>query len=281
MTGGNSGLTVLTADWTAAMAALEPMLWDVFAPVGLVDTTIQASIFAWIKDLRNNGNKVFLIIGSATGEVLATAKTNAATFNHEGVAYVWPGVTQDKAYKVGTVLSGANFVGRIAGLIASKGTEKSLTFATLTGVTALEKTPTNSEVKSGLTAGLLMLTSDGAGTFRVEYGINTLTTLSGTQSRQFKKIRIIRILDLVFNTLTQNLTQQYLGDIENDQDGQKTVMAAVLSFLSSMSASRYLRPDYTVEVDTGQPVIGDSLFLKIGVKPVDSVDFIYLSINVG
>lgn len=276
LTGGNSGLTVLTADYTLAMAALEPLKWDVFAPVGLTDSTIQASLFAWIVALRANGQRVFLVLGANTGDTIVTSIANAALFNNEGVVWLAWGVTDQE----GVVRKGADFIGRIAGMIAAFGTDISLTFEPVSGIRAVELTPTNAQVKSGLVGGLLMITDIGTGTFHVEQGINTLTTLGAQQTTQFKKIRVVRILDLIFNALTGGLAGTFIGQIANDTDGQASVISSIAAFLETLSAARYIKPLFTVALDPAYPSVGDKLFLLIGVKPVDSIDYIYTSLTV-
>lgn len=276
MTGGDSALTLLSADWVAATAAFEPQSWNVFGAVGLTDPTIQQTIFSWIKDLRNNGQKVMAVFGANTGESLATAITNAATFNHEGVIYLAWGVTDVD----GVVRKGADYVGRVAGDEAAKGTEVSLTFQPVTGVRAIEQTPSNASVKSGIVGGLLMITGDGEGGFHYEKGINTLTTLTGTQTTQFKKIRIVRVLDMIFSALTVGLTGLFIGQMENDTDGQASVIASISAFMETLAAGNYIKPDFTVTLDPANPSVGDRLYLLIAVKPVDSIDYIYTSITV-
>lgn len=276
LTGGNSDLTLLTADWTQALAALEPYNFDVFAPVGIVDPTLQATIFAWIKDQRNSGHKIYGVFGADTGESITTAITRAATFNHEGVAYLAWGVTDAE----GVVRRAADFTSRIAGLIASKGTDVSLTFQPVTGILGIESSPANASVKSGLIGGLLMITSDGVGHFRIEQGINTLTTLTGTQTTAFKKIRVVRVLDVIFNALIGGLTGTFIGQVENDEDGQASIIASISAFLETLSAARYIKPEYTIVLDPAFTSVGDKLFLLIGIKPIDSIDYIYTSIVV-
>ncbi len=276
-TGGNSGLVALAADWTGAMAALEPYAFDVFAPQALVDTTIWTSIVSWVTGLRSNGNRIMLVLGSATAETVATAKTNATTYgNYEGIAYVYPGVTDIN----GVVRTGAEFVSRIAGLIAAHSLDKGLTFEPITNITALGYMATNAEVKSLLTSGVMVLTSDGRGGFRIEKGINTLTTLSATQSAIYKKIRIIRILDTINNSIASATQTSFIGNIENTPAGQSGVIAAIKAFLDTLYSGGYIQTGFTVTLDPANPSTGDKMFVLVGVQPVDTIDYVYLTVAV-
>lgn len=279
MTGGNSGQAFIAGDLTAAQAALEPLVWDVFSAAGIVTGSMLTSLSAWITGLRNLGQKEVLVLGSALAESQATAVANAATYgNNEGVVYTWPGVFDD----AGVARSGADFASRIAGLVASKATNNSLTHATLPFVTKLEYLATNAEVKAALTGGVLTLTGNGAGGFQVEKGITTLTTLAtvNPQPITFKKIRVVRICDSIINAISQAANVSYIGSVLNNEAGQNVVLGAIKAFLDSLTRQGMVKGDFTVVLDPGNPSTADRMFVLATVTPVDTIDFIYLTISV-
>lgn len=278
MTGGNSGLAVLAGDYTVAQAALEPLVWDTFAAAGVTSAPILASIAAWIKGLRDTGEKVMLVLGSALGESQATAVTNALIYNHEGVVYVWPGVVDD----AGVTRSGAEFSSRIAGLIAAKGTASgSLTHTTLSYIQKLEYLATNSEIKAALAGGVLTLSGNGAGGFQVEKGITTLTTPGTTVPTTFRKIRIVRITDSIVNAINQAANSSYIGTTLNNEVGQQLVLNAIKAYLDTLIAGGVVKPGYTVGLDPGFTSTADRMYVLIGVTPVDTVDYIFLTASIG
>lgn len=274
--GGNSGTAVTGAEYTAAMNALEPNAFDTFAAQGVTDTAIWTSLKSWATGLRTAGQRFMLVLGGAAAETLATAKTNASTYgNHEGVVYVWPGVTDHN----NVARSGAEFAGRVAALIARYGIEESLTHEPVTDIKAVASAPTNADVKSGLASGLFMITGDGRGSFRVEKGINTLTTLGANQTAQNKKIRVVRILDAINNDLTNSATS-FIGIIENNATGRGSVVAAIKAYLDTLVQAGLIEDDFTVEEDPGNPATGDRMYVLLGIKPVDTIDYVYLTVSV-
>lgn len=276
MTGGNSGTVITSTETTAAQNALEPYFFDTFAVAGITDTTTWTAFKSWVVGMRDAGKRVTLVIGGAAAESLATAKTNANTYgNHEGVVYWWPGVTDQN----GIARSGAEFTGRIAGLIARYGTDESITHETITDIRAVAAQPTNSEIKSAIAAGVMLGTSDGRGGFQVEKAINTLTSLSVSQTAQNKKVRITRILDSIVNDLTDS-AKNFIGVIENNVAGRGSVISAIKAYLDTLVQSGLINTGFTVDEDPGNPATGDRMFVLIGVQPIDTVDYVYLTISV-
>ncbi len=279
MTGGNSGLSVLTGDYTGAMAALEPLVWDTFPAAAITNGSILASIAAWIKGLRDTGQKVMLVLGSATSESQATAVANTLTYgNHEGVVYVWPGVVDTD----GVAHNGAEFSSHIAGIIAAKGTAQgSLTHASLAYIKSLEYLGSNAEVKAAIAGGVLTLVGDGRGGYQTEKGITTLTTVGSTVPATFKKIRIVRITDSIVNAVNQAANESFIGNTLNNEVGQQLVINAIKAYLDSLHDGGVVKTGYTVTLDPAFTTTADRMFVLIGVTPVDTVDYIYLTATIG
>lgn len=277
MTGGNSGLSILAADWVGFENALEPLKWDIVAANALTDAGMLATFFSWIKSLRDTGSKVMGVIGGGTAETLATAKTNASsTYNHEGVVYLWPGVVD----AAGVARNGSEFTPRIAGMIAAKGISVSMTFAPVTNLTSVASTPSHAEIEAALGAGVLLITTDGKGGFRIERGITTLVTPPAGLSIVWKKIRVVRILDTLYNSINQAAQGSFIGTIPNNEDGQAAIIAAVSSFIEDLANRGLLSSDFSVKLDTANPSTGDKIFLAITIKPIDAVEYIFLTIAV-
>ncbi len=276
LTGGNSGQSFIAGDLTAAIAALEPLVWDVFSSAGITSGSMLTTLSSWIVGLRNVGQKVMFSVGSIVGESQVTAVANAITYgNSEGVVYTWPGVVDD----AGTTRGGIEFASRTAGLVASKAIANSLTHASLPYITKLEYLATNAEVKAALTGGILTLTGDGRGGFQVEKGITTLTTLT-TQPVSFRKIRVVRICDIIINAIAQAANQSYIGNVLNNEVGQNTVINAIKAYLDSLARQGTVKGDFTVVIDPGNPPVSDRMYVLLVVTPVDTADYIYLTIIV-
>jgi hypothetical protein len=277
MTGGNSGLVVTGTELSSAMTALEPMVWDTFSGASITTGSMLTSLSSWILGLRAAGQKVMLVIGSNTAETQATAVANALTYgNSEGVIYVWPGIVDD----ANITRTGAEFASRVAGLVASKATNNSLTHAPLSYVTGLAYLPANAEVKAALAGGLLTISGDGRGGYQVEKGITTLTTPSTTTPQGFRKIRIVRICDSIINAVSQATNQSYIGSTLNNEVGQQVVLGAIKAFLDQLVRQNQIKSDFTVALDPAFTATADRMYVLASITPVDTTDYIYLTINV-
>jgi hypothetical protein len=274
LSGGDSGLTVLAADYTAAQSLLEGEEFSCVVQDDDTTTSNQDAAAAWQATRRADGQRFILCMGSATSASLATAITRAQAQDDEGVVYVFPGFTdeQDVAY------SGQEAAARVAGLIAGRGFTKSITFAEVTNAATVEDNLTGTEVEQALEAGIAPITSDGR-KVRVERGRNTLTTYTATKGKVFSKIRTVYTLDRLLDALGQGL-RAYVGEVTNDEEGRKSILGAVESFIDQFVQARAIKPEYSVELDPSNPPTSDEVFLKIGLTPLDSVEMIFATIYV-
>jgi hypothetical protein len=274
LAGGDSGDSVVAGDYTAAQALAIQESFDVIVMDDEDDETIQDAAVAWAQDARVEGSRFILVMGSAAGMSLEDAMARARSIDHEGVVYVYPGFEDAD----GVSYTGQEAAARVAGLIAAAGISRSITFAPIIGGVEVERRLTNSEVREALTAGLTTLVYDGQ-QVSVEKGINTLTTITDEKPLSFSRIRTIVVLDAVQNGLAAGL-RGLVGQVNNDDDGRATILGAAQSFLDQLIQGRALKPGAFVELDPEMEQIGDSIFLRVGVTPLDSIEKVFVTVYV-
>lgn len=286
MTGGNSGTSITATEFTEAMAALEVLDWNLLVPSDTVNTSIQTSVRAYVARLRDEGKKVIAVMGgqsvagmsaASVATEFGTMKTNAQSAsiaNHEGVVMVFPGIVDEQT---GTALSGAQTAARVAGLIGRAGFNSSITKQT-TGATEVTARLTNADIKSGLQAGLLLVTMEGDSAL-VEQGINTLTTFTATKSRDFRKIRVIRALDAVAQTINTSLSTSAIGVTSNDEAGRSWATSLVRQALELFQQAGAIESGFTVAI-SDVPADSDELYIDISVTPIDSIEKVFITARV-
>lgn len=286
MAGGNSGSSVTATEFTEAMAALEVLDWNLLVPSDTVNTSIQTSVRAYVARLRDEGKKVIAVMGGQSVAGMSAAsvatefgamKTNAqsaAIANHEGVVMVFPGIIDEQT---GTALSGAQTAARVAGLIGRAGFNSSITKQSI-GASEVTARLTNADVKSGLQAGLLLITMEGD-TALVEQGINTLTTFTATKSRDFRKIRVVRALDAVAQTINTSLSASAVGVTSNDAAGRSWVTSLVRQALELFQQAGAIESGFTVAI-SDVAADSDELYLDISVTPIDSIEKVFITARV-
>jgi Phage tail sheath C-terminal domain/Phage tail sheath protein subtilisin-like domain len=288
MAGGGDGAALVTADYSAAMTALEAFQFDTFT-VDVTETDlsgITATIDAWILNQRNYGKRVFWVMGSSLGETAATAQANAILRNKEYVSYVWPGVKQLNYAGAQVTYRGAAFAAQLAGMKASLGYGTGFTNRLLVNVIDLETRPLNAVATINITAGVLTLIVDSDQKPKMDKGITTLTNVSTAYPGKvlpasFKKVSIVNTIDALANSITISANENYVGMVPNDDLGQKSLMSVTRDFLQWLAGQRGIKGGYTVDLDPGNPSVGDRVFLILGVTPIDTMDFIYFTVVIG
>lgn len=141
LTGGNDGLVLTGADWTAAIAQFEFFDFAVFAPYDLpwaqgvgaqsIRDTI-AAIVAWRDQQEAQGHRFMVAVGGALDELPADAIARAQSLSNPSVITVGgPGFNDDQF----GALSSSQLAPRIAGIRAQRGESMSMDMARLAGGT--------------------------------------------------------------------------------------------------------------------------------------------------
>jgi hypothetical protein len=261
---GTNGI-VINSDYTEFLSACETQLFNVVAyPVS--DPTLKVSFATWVKKLREDEGKK--IVG-------VLADYNA---DYEGIINVKNGVILND----GTALDALGAVPWVAGATAGASMVQSLTYSAYEGAVDANPRLSNLGYINGLLAGQFVFQFDGEKT-KVEQDINSLHTYDQTKNQRFSKNRVIRVLDNIANDLLRTFSDSYVGKIDNNADGQALLKQAVvdgyLETLQTAKAIQNLDKDNDFIIDTKKSV-GDEVWAKVGVQPVDSMEKFYFDVVV-
>lgn len=287
--GGSNGSAPVMQDYVNLLAtiALEADEWDVFtADVKNSDLAgIEATFSTWFKDLRNEGYRCAMILGSGLAETAATAEATAAGINQEGVQYVFPGVQQvDSA---GNLLTkrGSAFAAQIAGIRASLPLGQGMTYYPVQEVLSLEAKSKGSTIDLLIKNGVTVLGKAGQ-SYHVVKGVTTLVTpglaMDGNPIPQgFKKVSIVNTCDAIAAAIELAARTNYIGKVPNDTDGQQAIIGVVRDFLRVMAGQRAIRNNYTVGLSERAESEGERLYLDMVITVVDTIDVILMTVKVG
>jgi len=279
MASGVNGGALVVGDYDTALAIIELEDFSTLA----INTVISAELTAietWVKTtMRDKGKKIIWVTGSTASDALAAAQADAQGFNHEGIVYVFPGFKYNDFLGVEQTAQGAKASARIAGMLAGKDLNESITFSTLPRINDVEIRLSNQDVSDALAAGIMPLVWDGS-KLKVERGLNTLSTPGTNQSEQFKKVHIVRILDSINNVLRKAATDKIIGKFLNNNDGQKAVLALFGNFLDGLGSRGIIDPTFTLELDTQNPSIADRIFVTLKVRPIDAIEYVFMTVEI-
>jgi len=234
-------------------------VWDIEVPTGE-----NANTKTWLE--RNiDEKKLFMYVtgGSATDDAdPAIGDARSVAMNHDNIVNLTVGGTVGA-----TTYSSGQYASYIAGAIAGSAINRSLTYAQVP-LDDVNRRYRNSEVVTALGKGSFLLVHDGE-KVKVESAITT----SGL------KVRSARSRIAIATDIEKTARDNYIGRINNDEDGQFALISAIKAYLETLEDNGVLT-DIVVALDTVRPSVGDQVFLAISYRELDSMERIFLTIEV-
>ena len=225
LTEGNDGASLSAAEWEEALAALEKEDISIFAPFNLTTAEIVAMVYTWTLTQAENQTPVTTVLGVGT-ENLSEAITKAEAVRSEHVIRIAGGEFFDSFLdqKVTT----AQLAPRIAGILAGRGEESSLTFASVAGLqqvgsVAIATDETAAAANQGLTVFRRCSRDDAE--LMIAKGVTTFIEQTNPDKpyELFSDPRIVRVGDLFLRRMKEWGDENIVGPTRVIE----TTMAAV------------------------------------------------------
>jgi hypothetical protein len=255
--GGDDGSTLTLTEWSEALSGLEFKDFGLFAPFNLVDATIRAAVFAWVVQQAVEMRPVMAVFGGPAGEDLAGAITRTGTIRDEHVISVGVGTYYDDT--LAKSVSTAQLAPRFAGVLASRGETRALTFADLAGLRPVGGTgPTTTELRPAADNGVTVLrqTSDPNSEVRVARGVTTFINPSfpGKPYDIFREPRHVRIMDNFIRNMKLWADANVIGDLTVTDDTRAAVRGHGQGMIDDLMTRNLILPA-TPELGVEAPFI--------------------------
>ena len=263
--GGTNGDS--TSDYLSVyFSRLLDTAWNTMA-VPTNDVTIHLAVINFIKSMRDNEGKY-------VQAVLPNADTTSA--DYEGIINSVNGVVLSN----GTNVSVTDFVAWVAGATAGARNIDSLTGKVVDDAVSIVNALNNDQIVEGLQTGKFILSRNQNGSIKVEKDINSLHTFTAEKSYTFSKNRVIREIDEIGSTVENIWETTYLGKVSNNEDGRTLFKSSIIDYLSSLQTIGAISDfdSESVVVEAGDDV--DSVLASIAVKPIDSMELLYMTVNI-
>ena len=177
-----------------------------------------------------------------------------------------------------TEYSSAEYTPYIAGMVVGGPLNQGITYSS-TNLNAVNVRLTPSETETALKAGSLVLTDNEDGAIVIERAI---TTNVGDLTTGSNKIRKVRTNMTIVSDVTLTANANWIGKINNNPDGQASVIAGIKAYLDQLASSEVIHPEpVEVTLDPNYASIDDKIYLAIRYIEVDSAEEIYLTIKAG
>ncbi|RCX13261.1 tail sheath protein [Anaerobacterium chartisolvens] len=241
-----------STDYTGALSALETRRFDYLAVPG-IDAAGAAVVAGWVKDLRDEKDiKVKAVLPDTAAD--SEGIINFATGNIEVGA---------KTY------SASMYTARIAGLLAGTPLNISATFWPLPEVTDIPRL-TKSQYDEAIGVGKLVLYHDGE-KVKIARAVNSLVTTTSDKGEDFKKIKMVDIMDMRHDDIKKTVEDSYIGKYPNSYDNKLLLVNAIKAYDEGMANDGLLDPAFNNE--TGIDMQAQKEYLEgIGVNTSDMSD---------
>lgn len=263
---GTNGSTIVNL-YTTYFAKLKDEKWNTLAVTSTTSTDITLAK-TFIQQMRDEEGKY-------VQAVVSNADTSVA--NYEGIINVVNGVVLNDNTSVAANI----FTCWVAGASAGAYITDSLTGKIVEEAKTIVNNLTNAQIIEALNLGKFVLSQNQDGSIKVEKDINSLhTPYTATKSYEFSKNRVIRELDEIGSSIKNIWEKSFLGKISNNDEGRalfKSSIIAYLTELQNIGAITEFDPS-TVIVERGTNI--DSVLASISVKPVDSMEFLYMTVTI-
>lgn len=263
LSGGLNG-TVEASAYTAYLSAIEPYKFDVMIYDGR-ETTVMDAMVAFIKRIADENGAYAQLVASG----FATNPDSRFVVN------VTSGVTLGD----GTVLTPQETTWWAGGALAGAAYNQSLTYATYPGAVSVSPMLTNSQYVEALSAGQFVLFAEN-GTVKVEQDINTLVTYTEDIGKVYHKNRVIRLCNTIANDVYAQFSANFIGVVNNNEQGRSRFKGAIVGYLMDIQANQGIQNFDPADVEVLPGIDIDSIVINMSIQAVDSVEKIYMTIEV-
>lgn len=259
LTGGTTE-TATNESYAELASGLDTQEFKVIA-IGTDDETVKQLFTLKVKEWRSqNGKNVTFV----------TNDYKAA--DHEGVVSILNGIILEG----NEVLSAKDAVYWYAGAYANS-TTNSLTYAEYPGAIDCER-KTHGEIVQALKDGHIVYTRN-IGKIVVEQDINTYRSFTPEKSRDFRKNKIVRVMDIVSNGTQHVFSNFFIGKVTNNEDGRdlfkQQLMKVVLDPLAQDGSLEYESGDILIT----QGAEKDAVVVTMSATFNDAMEKLYMTVH--
>lgn len=260
LTGGEDSTTE-NADITAFLEAADSVKFNTMA-FPFSETALLTSVKTKIKYMRENeGKKVQVVVANMTSP------------DYEGVINVTNSYALDD--KELTAVQATAFV---AGMTAGASYVESNTYRSVEGAVRVVGAKSHEEAVAAINKGEFFFSVSEAGAVVVEYDINSLVTFADGKGEDYRKNRIIRVLDAFNDSLMLNFPPNKYDNNSTGWDIMEGVGKSILKLYYEAGAIDDVDYDNDFLVDRENSA-GDRTYFNVSIKPVDSAEKLFFTVT--
>lgn len=168
-----------------------------------------------------------------------------------------------------------------ASISAGANVNESNTAKVIEGAVSIINPVAEEDIEDALSQGRFILTYRQDGAVCIEQDINTLHTFTPDKGYAFSKNRVTRCLDEIGNTTALIFNRNYCGKVDNNDNGRNLFKSEIISLMDDLVAIGAIQNfDGAADITVLPGESVDSVVVDIAVQPVDSMEKLYMTVNV-
>ena len=263
LSGGTNGTVTGETTYPAYFTAVNGEQWQCMA----INTSaaVGSQVTAFIKLLRDTrGKKVQAVVYDYTDA------------DYEGI------ISVNQGFKTAQDTVTADlFPLYVAGITAGANVNESNTARIVESAVSITNPIAEEDIEDALKEGKFLLSYRQDGAVCVEKDINSLHSFTVDKNYAFSKNRVVRCLDTIGNTTALVFNRNYCGKVDNNDVGRnlyKTELISMMDQLQGLGAVQNFQGTSDITVLPGND--GESVVVDMLVQPVDSMEKLYMTVNV-
>lgn len=261
LTGGADG-TVQSAAYSAYLTAIEPYKFDIMVYDG-TDSTVQTALLAFIERVNENNGQYCQLVASGLSNPNSRYVINADS----------PVTLSD-----GTELTEQQVTWWLGGAEAGARYNESLTYAQYPGAVSTTM-QTVDQFSQAVQAGNLVLFAED-GVVKVMQDINSLVSYTEDIGEVYSKNRVMRLCNTIANDIFQQFSANFIGVVNNNEQGRARFQAAIVGYLQQIQDNQGIQNFTAEDVEVLAGTAIDAIVVNVAIQAVDSVEKIYMTIEV-
>lgn len=270
LAGGTNGTVTMETAMPEYLELLKTARWQTaaFPQLGDDDATLKSNIATFIENQRDGEGRYVQAVVAAYPQA-----------NFEGII----------SNTNGAIINDVTFTKEemtacIAGLTAGANVNQSNTNQIIEGATKILGELDNAGIIKALNNGELVLSANQRGDIKIEKDINSYHTFIPTKNYEFSKNRIMRVLDEIGTSTKDIWEQSYMGKVDNNDNRRSVFRADLDNYLKTLEGLNAIQEYVSsggidnIIIKQGQNI--DAVVVTLTVKPVDSMEFLYMDVSV-
>lgn len=262
LTGGTNGTFEEETAYPDYLDLLKTASWQTLACTSDA-TGIKTSVTTYIKNLRDDNGKY------------VQAVVNDYSADHEGIINNINGIVisevlytpQETCAIICAMTSGAKIT-------------ESNTAKVIQNATEIIGQLDNAEIIEALQKGKLVLSENQNGEIKVEQDINSFTSFTALKNNSFRKNRVIRTLDEIGTSTKLTWETVYMGKVDNNESGRDIYKTDIDAYLKELNRMNAIQNHDITDISISQGNEIDTVITILYVQPVDSMEKLYMEVNV-